>query len=186
MGYINDETCFPKIQGRITCRPPKSISPISAMYPRLPPDDSNTHLSPMKSAAKWKAFCADFHSLRVADQMLAIRAGIAASHLCGLAATLNVPQTTIFHLAGLPPSSARRLIALNRSLKPSASERLLRIGAIESRAVTVFGNVDLAHAWLLARNVGLGGVSPLSMLDTGLGAQEVGRILNAIGYGGAI
>ena len=121
----------------------------------------------------------------VADQIDGIRAGIAASHLRGLAETLSVPQIVIFRLVGLSPSAARRRIALKRNLSPSASERLLRIGAIENRAMTVFGSGDLAHAWLLTvNNIGLGNVSPLSLLDTEPGAQEVTRTLNAIAHGG--
>ncbi len=131
-------------------------------------------------AAKWRAFQDAFLQSSASEQIKGIRAGIPASHLRGLAETLNIPQSTVFRLVGLSPSAARRLIALNRNLTPTASERLLNIGTIEKHAVAVFGTTDLAHAWLLTSNIALGDVSPLSLLDTGLGTQEVARILNAI------
>jgi len=140
---------------------------------------------PSTLADDWRTVRSAFLLRSVADQIEEIRAGIAANHLCGLAETLNVPQTTIFKLVGLSPSVARRCISLNRKLTPSASERLLRISAIESHAVSVFGHDDLAHTWLLTRNMTLGNVSPLSLLDTEPGVREIARILNAIAHGGA-
>ena len=141
--------------------------------------------APSILAANWRAFRDTFLLRSVAGQIDGIRAGVAANHLCGLAETLNVPQTTIFYLVGLSPAAARQHIALSKNLSPSVSERLLRIAAIESLAVSVFSSSELAHAWLLERNFGLGNVSPLSLLDTEPGAKEVARILNAIAHGGA-
>jgi putative toxin-antitoxin system antitoxin component (TIGR02293 family) len=142
--------------------------------------------APSTLAENWRAVRDAFLLRSVGDQIEEIRAGIAASHLRGLAETLDVPQTAVFRLVGLSPSVARRCISLNKKLNPSASERLLMIGAIESRAVSVFGSTDLAHTWLRTRNISLGNVSPLSLLDTEPGVQEISRILNAIAYGGAV
>ena len=61
----------------------------------------------------------------------------------------------------------------------------MRIGAIEKQAEAVFDCNELAQAWLQTSNIGLGGVSPLSLLDTGPGTQDVARILSAIEHGGA-
>ena len=138
----------------------------------------------MKSVARWKAFNEYYNSLPVADRIQAIRVGFSANHLHELAETLNVPQAVISRLVGLSPSAAKRRITLNRNLSPSASERLLQIGVVETRTVAVFGSADRAHEWLRTRNLSLGNVSPLSMLDTGPGTQEVARILNAIEHGG--
>ena len=141
--------------------------------------------SPSFLAESWLAFQEAFLLRSVSEQISGIRAGISANYLCGLAETLNVPHATIFRLVGISHSAARRCIALNRTLTPSASERLLRIGSIEKRTVAVFGTAELAHEWLRTRNVSLWNVSPLSLLDTEHGAKEVARILNAIEHGGA-
>lgn len=140
--------------------------------------------APSPLAVHWRAFRDAFLLRSVSDQLRGFHAGIPACHLHGIAESLNVRQATVSRLVGLSPSAARRQIALNRNLRPSVSERLLRIGAIEKRAVAVFGSVDLAQAWLLTSNIGLGNVSPLSLLDTELGAQEVIRIINAVEHGG--
>jgi len=123
----------------------------------------STALSP--SAANWRAFLDNFLSRPASKQIEGLRAGVPACHLRGLAETLNIPQTTVFHLVGLSPPAARRRIALNSLLSTSVSERLLGIGVVEKQAVTVFGCTELAQAWLQTRNVGFGGESPLSQLD---------------------
>ncbi len=103
--------------------------------------------------------------------------------LVGAARRLQVSQGELFALVGLTPSTAKRKIGKNESLDPMVTERLTRVAAAEKLAEDVFDDPDQAHVWLLAPNVALGGVAPLSLLDTSMGAQEVSRILNAIAYG---
>ncbi len=66
--------------------------------------------------------------------------------------------------------------------KSAEIERLARIRRVEKLAEDVFGDRENARKW--TENLALGG-SPLSLLDTDLGEQEVSRALNAIAYGGA-
>jgi putative toxin-antitoxin system antitoxin component (TIGR02293 family) len=47
----------------------------------------------------------------------------------------------------------------------------------------VFGERAKASRWLHNPNRALGGVSPLSLLDTDLGTREVEQILGRIEYG---
>lgn len=140
--------------------------------------------APTPRAANWRAFRDRFLLCSAFEQIEELRAGVPACHLCGLAESLNVSQATVFRLVGISPSAARRRIALNSHLSITVSERLIRIGAIEKQAVAVFDCNELAQEWLRTSNFGLGGVSPLSVLDTGLGMQEVARILSAIEHGG--
>lgn len=69
------------------------------------------------------------------------------------------------------------------TLDANQSEKLLRLAEIGARAVDVFGDVDKARAWLQRPNRALGGVAPLSILDTGIGAEEVLTVLGRIEYG---
>ena len=144
----------------------------------------STALSPL--AASWQAFRERFLSRSAFEQIEELRVGVPARHLRGLAESLNVPQALVCRLVGLSPSAAKRRIARNSQLSTTASERLMRIGAIQKQAVAVFGCSELAMAWLQTSNIGLGGVSPLSLLDTELGAQEVARTLSAIELGGVV
>ena len=61
--------------------------------------------------------------------------------------------------------------------RPEESDRLFRLGRIATLAEDVLGSRDKAAAWLHADNRALGGATPLSELDTDLGAEEVESVL---------
>ena len=96
-----------------------------------------------------------------------------------------MPRERVYELVGLSVSTAKRKVAANEVLDPLVTERLVRLGGIEKLAEETFGDPALAAEWLQAVNVGLGGVAPLSLLDTEIGCREVSRVLHAIAYGGA-
>lgn len=53
-----------------------------------------------------------------------------------------------------------------KTLDPLVTERLARLAVIAKQAEDAFGDPEVARAWLRAENIGLGGCTPLSMLDT--------------------
>lgn len=113
-----------------------------------------------------------------------IRAGVQPSFLVGAAEALGVSRETIFRVVGLSVSTANRKIAKQETLDPLVTERLARLAVIEKQADDAFGDPEVATAWLRAENIGLGGYTPLSMLDTDIGSREVEKILVAIAHGG--
>lgn len=70
-------------------------------------------------------------------------------------------------------------------LDMAVTERLARLALIEEQAEETFGDKEMARNWLRGNNQGLGGCTPLSMLDTEFGTREVVKVLAAIAYGGA-
>ena len=137
------------------------------------------------AAGAWVLYRNKFLNSSAQTQISEIRKGAAASNLIGIAEALRVPREKIYQLIGLSASTAKRKLAKDETLDPPMTERLNRIGAIEKLAEDIFGDADMASAWLLANNLGLGNVTPLSMLDTEIGCREVSRVLNAISYGSA-
>ena len=133
---------------------------------------------------KWLRFRDDFLKRSVADQIRVIRGGTRAQNLVVLAEAVQVSQEAVFRAVGLPVSTAKRKVSKDEMLDSATTERLIRICRIEKLAEDVFGDGADARKWLRTENMGLG-ATPLSMLDTDLGAQEVARVLNAIAYGGA-
>ena len=103
-----------------------------------------------------------------------------------MVAYLDVPKNVVFAVLHTPESTAHKLIKENRPLDSAASERVVRVGEIAGRAERTFGGKDAAMRWLKTANLGLGGATPLSMLDTEAGADEVRRILAAIDSGGVV
>jgi putative toxin-antitoxin system antitoxin component (TIGR02293 family) len=77
---------------------------------------------------------------------------------------------------------ARRKQSKGR-LTPGESERLVRLARVVSRAEDILGSGDGARAWLERPNADLGGKTPLSLLDTDVGAESALNTLNAMHYG---
>ncbi|SCM71405.1 Toxin-antitoxin system antitoxin component family [uncultured Pleomorphomonas sp.] len=68
-------------------------------------------------------------------------------------------------------------------LTAEQSDRLVRVARVIALAEETFGSPDKAKAWLRRETSPLGGVSPMSLLDTTEGAAQVEQLLNRIAYG---
>ena len=113
-----------------------------------------------------------------------IRSGVPARVVDDIVEYLDIPKHVIFGVLHTPESTAHKLIKDNRPLDSAASERVVRVADIIRMAEETFGGRSAATRWLKTANLGLGGATPLSMLDTEPGAGEVRRILSSIDYGG--
>lgn len=88
-----------------------------------------------------------------------------------LSAALRLPSRTIARR-----KRADRLLA-------DESDRLFRLARIAAEAARVLGSEEKAARWLHEPNRALGGDTPLSLLDTEIGARRVEEILGRIEYG---
>lgn len=112
-----------------------------------------------------------------------IRGGVKVALLVGAGRYYGISQTRLSKLLGISDATITRKIRSGGKLGPMESERLARIALIEAEAEEVFDSSDLAKRWMLEPNLALG-ESPLSLLDTDTGADEVRKVLAAIAYGG--
>ena len=135
------------------------------------------------ASAEWVIARNSFLKRSVAEQIDVIRSGLSAKNLVLFAEAVKVPQEAVFRVVGIPVTTAKRKLSKDENLDPAMTERLIRIYRLEKLAEDVFGDSEDARKWLRTENLGLG-ATPLSMLDTDLGAQEVSRVLHAIAYGG--
>jgi putative toxin-antitoxin system antitoxin component (TIGR02293 family) len=81
---------------------------------------------------------------------------------------------------------ARRTLARRKTLRTldaNESERVVRLADALAHAIDVLGSREKARRWLGEPNRALGGASPMSLLDTGLGAQAVDELLVRIDHG---
>jgi putative toxin-antitoxin system antitoxin component (TIGR02293 family) len=99
---------------------------------------------------------------------------------------LDVPQSQLLGYLKIPVSSFHRKLSEERSLSPEETERVLRLAEVTRLATEAFGDPASASLWLQARSVALTGQSPLEMLDTDIGTQQVRRVLSTINYGGVL
>ena len=69
------------------------------------------------------------------------------------------------------------------ALSPEESAKLVRFARTVERAETVFDDAPAALARLQSPNAALGGVTPMSLLDTDIGADSVLDTLGRIEHG---
>lgn len=114
-----------------------------------------------------------------------MRTGVAADILVSASEYFEMPRADFVKFLGMSRTAAERKIKNHSLLGPLASERLERLAIIENNAKKVFGNAAMARNWMLSKNLALG-ETPLSMLDTETGGDEVRKVLVSIAYGGAV
>jgi putative toxin-antitoxin system antitoxin component (TIGR02293 family) len=94
-----------------------------------------------------------------------------------------LPYSQLLDAIRLPASTFTRRKKAGR-LSADESERLYRLAAAFRRAVELFGgNVAAARAWFTRPCRGLGGVTPLEMTKTEVGAREVGDLIGRLEHG---
>ena len=84
---------------------------------------------------------------------------------------LRIPERTL----------ARR--KKERRLSAEESDRLVRLARIAALAEEILGSREHAARWLGGPNRALGGRTPLSELDTDLGAEEIEAVLQRLSHG---
>lgn len=110
-----------------------------------------------------------------------IRTGIQSVAFDRVAAHLNIPKKEMAQVLNINERTlARRKDCL---LTSEESEKLVRMSRIIDRASEVFGGKDQGIQWLKLPNDSLGGHSPMSYLDTDVGAEIVLDTLGRIEHG---
>jgi putative toxin-antitoxin system antitoxin component (TIGR02293 family) len=71
----------------------------------------------------------------------------------------------------------------NQTFDHRVSERILLLSDLIAYGREIFGDKDTFNQWLKSPSEALGNVTPLSMMDTVYGAEEVKREIGRIAYG---
>lgn len=101
-----------------------------------------------------------------------IRKGFPSKALDSFGANIGATDAELAEMLGI---SARALAWRRRKgiLTPYDSERMFRVARVVARAEEVFGDLAKGLEWLKSLNPSLGGVSPMSLLDTYIGGDWV-------------
>jgi len=110
------------------------------------------------------------------------RKGLSYAALEAVATRYEVPTATLVRVLHIPARTLARR-KKERQLHPDESDRLLRLARIAALAEETLGTREKATSWLRGSIRALGGVSPLDILDSDLGAREVEHLLGRISYG---
>jgi putative toxin-antitoxin system antitoxin component (TIGR02293 family) len=112
----------------------------------------------------------------------ALRAGLPYASLSAVASGFGLASADAVTILRIPARTLARR-KRQRRLSPEESDRLYRLGRIAALAEEVLGSRDKAARWLRVENRALGSVTPLSQLDTDLGAEQVERVLLRLAHG---
>jgi putative toxin-antitoxin system antitoxin component (TIGR02293 family) len=82
-----------------------------------------------------------------------------------------------------PRRTLDRKIAAGTELSPHERDRVERLERVVEFAVRVFGEAETANRWLRKPSRPLGGRSPIVLLETETGANDVFELLHAIDHG---
>ena len=86
-------------------------------------------------------------------------------------------------LLGFSARTLARREAARKPLTPAQSDRVYRIARVGAHAEEVFADADTARDWLASPNRALSGASPLDLLDTDAGTEQVEEVLLRIEHG---
>jgi putative toxin-antitoxin system antitoxin component (TIGR02293 family) len=112
----------------------------------------------------------------------ALRAGLPYASLSAVVSAFGLAGEDAIAILRIPARTLARR-KKQRRLSPEESDRLFRLGRIAALAEEVLGDRDKAARWLRAENRALGTLTPLSQLDTDLGAEQVERVLLRLAHG---
>lgn len=110
------------------------------------------------------------------------RKGISKQSLLKLS---DVAGLTLKELADLLPVSLRTIQRCSEDdlLDPSVSEHALLIAELITNAGNIFNTAEDVKSWLKSPLIGLGGIKPVTLLDTSFGIRLVREELGRLEYG---
>ncbi len=112
-----------------------------------------------------------------------IREGFPVSVLASLRDHAKLSEEFICNSLRIAKRTAARRKRGASRLKPVESELLLRLARVLASATEVLGSEEKGREWLTSVNRALGGVTPIDLLDTGLGFEQVMDTLTRIEHG---
>lgn len=112
-----------------------------------------------------------------------IRQGLSIAAFKQVANYYKLPESQMAKLVGTSERTLERLQKENKPLNANWSDRLYRLARVAAIAEQVFEHPDTAVNWLKRPNRALEGVTPISLLDTDAGVEQVSELLGRIEYG---
>lgn len=119
---------------------------------------------------------------RSEDLLVRVREGLPYSALEEVMQRFDLTRRQVSVLLQLPERTLARR-KRERRLHPDESDRLVRLARVASQAADTLGSAERAAVWLRRPNRSLGGDTPLSLLDTDLGARWVEQVLGRLEHG---
>jgi len=112
-----------------------------------------------------------------------IREGLPVSIFSSLCDLLDLSEAKAAKELRIAVRTIARRKQNGERLNPYESESVLRLAYVVAAGTDVLGSEENAKKWLVAENRALGGKPPITLLDTGIGFQDVVDVLGRIEHG---
>lgn len=111
-----------------------------------------------------------------------IRQGIPSAAVDSLTQVMGITQAELAVALAIPDRTLARRKKEGR-LNSEETAKLVRLARVIERAEETFEDMDAARDWLKSPNAALASATPLSLLDTDIGAESVMDTLGRIEHG---
>lgn len=116
------------------------------------------------------------------DWIPLVRQGLPSASVDAMVRHTRITQSELAQALDIPERTLARR-KREGALSPEESAKFVRLARVVERAESVFESADTALDWLQAPNASLAGATPLSLLDTDIGADSVLDTLGRIEHG---
>ena len=117
------------------------------------------------------------------DLIEQVQKGLRFSAFVRFQRNTNLSVTTLSELTQIPSRTLTRRKKQGK-LDPEESDRLLRASRVFTRALELFeGDDEAARTWLSSEIPALGGLAPLQMARSEVGAKEVESLIGRLEHG---
>ncbi len=160
----------------------------AAVLGSLPPGTADLHeiQSRIKSGRTEGHFYVALLGLRAYGPLALdrqVRKGLGYSAFARFQRNTGIPASAIAELIQVPARTLTRRKSEGR-FAPEESDRLVRASRVFGRAMELFeGDGSAARAWLTAPQPALGGLVPLALAGTEVGAGEVDSLIGRLEHG---
>ncbi len=112
-----------------------------------------------------------------------IERGMPIAFADAVKSSLSVSDAVMADLLGISEKTLSRMRLARGHLDSTVSDRLFRVAKIVALAVYVLESKEAGTQWLKRPQIGLGGETPISLLTTEAGTEEVEQLLLRIEHG---
>ena len=122
-------------------------------------------------------------SMGLWDQTVQLRKGISAQYVAEMSDALDMTRASLLENLQLPRSTIEARIKNRTPLTSAEGGAVLRTAKALAKAEEVLEDRDMATKWFKREIRSLGGVTPISLMDTDSGFELVMKTLGKIEYG---
>jgi putative toxin-antitoxin system antitoxin component (TIGR02293 family) len=139
-------------------------------------------LNPLTKVASKKARVIPVYQWNSFEKIDAIKEGVSKEELENLKNGAELDYDTLAKLLNVAKATLHSKKG-KAKFDQYISERIFLIADLYSYGYEVFGNRQKFNSWMKTENAALAGITPLNLVDTLYGVEEVKHLIGRIAYG---